>query len=266
MSLERAKVLVMGSGTSTGVPIIGCSCPVCRSADPRDNRLRFGMHVSARGFGLQIDVSPDFRQQALRAAIPRVDAVVVSHCHADHVLGLDDLRRYNTIQDSSIDVWARPSVLADVKRVFSYVFDPPEDVEKWHLYRPRLVPRELGAGPAEIGPFRVRAIPVPHGPSTASAVEVSFEGRRLVVASDCSEVTPELAEMLDGADVALLDGLRDRPHTAHLTMAEAVAALRASGCRRGGVIHIGHEISHEDLLSRLPPDIRPTFDGEEFEL
>lgn len=266
MSSGKAKILIMGSGTSTGVPIIGCRCPVCTSRDPRDRRLRFGIHVSAEGFGLQLDVSPDFREQALRAAVPRVDAVVISHCHADHVLGLDDLRRYNTLQDGSIDVWGRPKVLADVRRVFGYIFDPPPGEERWHLYRPRLVLRETGPEPVEIGPFAVRIVPVPHGPSEAGAVEISYRGRRFVVASDCSEVTPALAGIMRGADIVLLDGLRDRPHTAHLTMAEAVEALRASGCRRGGVIHIGHEISHEELLARLPEPIRPTFDGEVLEL
>lgn len=262
MSTETAKILVMGSGTSTGVPIIGCDCPVCVSQDPRDRRLRFGLHVSARGFGLQIDVSPDFRQQALREKLPRVDAVVLSHCHADHVLGLDDLRRYNTLQGSPIDIWARPRVLSGVRRIFGYVFDPPPEAEAWHLYRPKLVPRELGPEPAAIGPFAVRAVAVPHGPSQASAVEVAFEGRRLVVASDCSEVTPELAAMLRGADVAVLDGLRDRPHPAHLTVAAAVEALSASGCRVGRIVHLGHDLTHAGLLARLPAGIAPTFDGE----
>ena len=262
MNSEKAEVLVMGSGTSTGVPIIGCSCPTCTSRDPRDARLRFGLHVSARGFGLQIDVSPDFRQQAIRFKVPRVDAVVLSHCHADHVLGMDDLRRYNTLQDSPIDVWARPRVLSGVKRIFSYIFDPPPEAEAWHLYRPKLVPREIGGGEVRIGPFGVRTVEVPHGPSAASAVEVSFEGRRLVVASDCSEVSPALAGMLEGADIAILDGLRDRPHAAHLTMADSVAALSAARCRAGRVIHIGHDIPHEELLARFPAGIAPTYDGE----
>ena len=266
--MQRAKVLVLGSGTSTGVPIIGCRCPVCTSKDPRDRRLRFGMHVSAEGFGLQIDVSPDFREQALRADLPRVDAVVLSHCHADHVLGLDDLRRYNTLQGGSIDAWARPPVLKDVRRIFGYVFDPPQEAEAWRLYRPKIVPRELPAWPeaAKIGPFSVRATAVPHGPSEASAIEVSYEGRRLVVASDCSAVTPELRQALEGADIAVIDGLRDRPHTAHLTMDDAMRALAAARCRLGRIIHLGHEISHETLLARLPPGIAPTYDGEELPL
>lgn len=266
--VEKATIRILGSGTSTGVPIIGCRCPVCTSADPRDRRLRFGLHISARGYGLEIDVSPDFREQALANAIERVDAVVVSHCHADHVLGMDDLRRYNTLQQGSIDVWGRPPVLKDTARIFGYIFDPPREVEEWHLYRPKLVPRALPEFPeaTPLGPFSVRIAPVPHGPAEASAIEVSFEGRRLVVASDCSAVTPTLAEMLHGADVAIIDGLRDRPHTAHLTMAAATEALEKAHCRRGFIIHIGHEISHAALEARLPAGISPAYDGEVIEL
>ncbi|MBQ6103357.1 MAG: MBL fold metallo-hydrolase, partial [Kiritimatiellae bacterium] len=211
MSAPRMHVTVLGSGTSTGVPIIGCRCPVCTSSDPRDARLRCGFHVEAGGFGLQIDVSPDFRAQALRFAIGRVDALVVTHCHADHVLGLDDVRRFNTLQESSIPVFARPAELRRIRRIFGYIFHPSAGARRAHLYIPRLEPRELGRDPVRIGPFLVRAIPIPHGPAKATALEVSLGAKRAVFASDCSLVSPALAAMLRGADLAFLDGLRDRP-------------------------------------------------------
>ena len=255
----EARVTVLGSGTSTGVPVVGCSCPTCLSADPRDRRTRCGIHVACEGFGLQIDVSPDFREQALRHRFGRVGAVVLTHCHADHVLGLDDLRRFNTIQGTPIALHARPAAMRDVERIFGYLVDPPPD--QAGMYRAKIDFREAGDAPFECGPFLVRLFDVPHGPALASAVEVRAGSRRLVVASDCSEVTPALAEAMRGADVVLLDGLRDRPHAAHLTMAQASEALLASGCPRPFVIHVGHDIPHADLLSRLPPPVRPSFDG-----
>ncbi len=266
MSAPRMKVTVLGSGTSTGVPIIGCRCPVCTSADPCDARLRCGFHVEAGGFGLQIDVSPDFRAQALRFAIGRVDALVVTHCHADHVLGLDDIRRFNTLQDSSIPVYARPAELRRVRRIFGYIFRPSARARRAHLYLPRLEPRPLGRGPVRIGPFLVRAIAIPHGPAKATAIEVALGARRAVFASDCSHVSPALAAMLRGADLAFLDGLRDRPHAAHLTLDAAAAALREARCRRARLIHIGHDVPHAEIARRYGPAVLPTFDGEAFEL
>lgn len=255
----EARVTVLGSGTSTGVPVVGCSCPVCLSRDPRDRRSRCGVHLACEGFGLQIDVSPDFREQALRHRFGRVDAVVVTHCHADHVLGLDDLRRFNTIQGGSIDLWAAPAAMRGIERIFGYLVHPPPS--QTGMYRAKIDFREAGADAFECGPFRVRLFDVPHGPAVASAVEVSVGSRRLVLASDCSEVTPALAAAMRGASAVLLDGLRDRPHAAHLTFAAATGALLASGTPRPWLIHLGHDVSHAALLERLPPPVRPAFDG-----
>ena len=264
----RARVLVMGSGTSTGVPLLGCDCPVCTSSDPRDRRDRCGVYVSAEGFGLQIDVSPDFRVQALRHRIPRVDALLVTHCHADHCLGLDDVRRFNTLQGGAIPLWARRSTLGNLKRIFNYIFHSPPSQRE--MYRPKLVPMLLPGFPrsVRIGPFSVRVLPVPHGPVRSVAVEVSFSGRRLVLCSDCSRATPSLRALLRGADIAILDGLRDRPHSAHLTVNQALEVLREARPVVGRLIHIGHDILHEDLARRCAalPGVAPAFDGEELAL
>lgn len=262
---DRARVLIMGSGTSTGVPLIGCRCPVCRSADPRDRRDRCGVHISAEGFGLQIDVSPDFRVQALKFGVERVDALIVTHCHADHCLGLDDVRRFNTLQGGSIPIWARRTTLGDLKRIFGYVFHTPPSQRG--MYRPKLDPNLLPQFPrtVQIGPFSVRALPVPHGPIRSVALEVSFQGRRLVLCSDCSRATPSLLSLMRCADLAVIDGLRDRPHSAHMTVDDALRALAAARPAAGRIIHIGHDITHAELVRRCAsvPDVAPTFDGEE---
>ncbi len=265
---RKISLKVLGSGTSTGVPLVGCSCPVCTSADPRDRRDRCGFYVSLDGFGIQIDVSPDFRNQALRHSLPRVDAVIVTHAHADHCLGLDDIRRYNTIQNCEIPLWAREGTLNSLKRIFGYVFEcPPSQVG---MYRPRLAANALPVFPeaAQIGPFLVRALPVPHGPVESVAVELAADSRRIVLCSDCSAFTPELQALAREADIFVLDGLRDRPHAAHLTVDDARAALAKSNCRIGRFVHIGHDISHAELLGRCAdtPRIKPTFDGEELEI
>lgn len=265
--MARALIKILGSGTSTGVPLIGCKCRVCTSSDPRDKRLRAGVHVTAPdGFALQIDLSPDFRQQALRYELPRVDAALVSHCHADHALGLDELRRYNTLQKCDIPLWASPRTLAGLERIFDYVAHPNPLPEQLGMYRPHIGFNAIGAEPVAIGPFSVRAIETPHGPGVASAFEISFEGRRFVYASDCSKVTPELGAALDDADVALLDALRDRPHASHLTLDVSAFILREHRVKTARLMHLGHDVPHAEIIERYAPDVLPSYDGETIEL
>lgn len=261
------RVLVLGSGTSTGVPIIGCACPVCTSADPRDNRMRFGLHLTFKGFHLQIDTSPDFRNQALRFRLPRMDAVLLSHCHADHVLGLDELRRYNQLQQESIPLYCLAPVAREINRIFGYIFNPPPLPPDVRVFRPRLTLRVVEERQATaIGPFRVEMSTVPHGPVQSTAFRIEADGRRLVVATDVSAVTPGLLEWMRDADLVLLDGLRPSVHSAHLSQGMCHTILRTCGCKRGRLLHIGHNVLHEDLLTSYPPPFSPTYDGEELVL
>ncbi len=256
------NVLVMGSGTSTGVPIIGCKCPVCQSADSRDNRLRTGIHLTCGAFALQIDLPPDFRQQVFRFGISRVDAVLITHAHADHILGLDEIRQFNTLQKSRIPAYARAFTINGVGKMFSYIYVPPP--EQKALYRPKIDFVEIGDAPLQIGPFTVTSCIIPHGPESSSAFKVQYEGRSFVYAPDCSEVTPELMAFMAGSAVVMIDGLRDRPHPSHLTIEQSVRAIEASGVARGFLTHLGHDILHAELERRLPASIRPAYDGLEF--
>jgi len=260
------RILVEGSGTSTGVPVIGCDCAVCKSADPRDTRLRTGLLVTHGGFALQIDTGPDFRQQVLRHNIRRIDAVALTHTHADHIFGLDEIRQFNTIQRERITAYARDFLMPGLRRVFGYILEPTPAQEK--LYRPLMDFGQLADTPSQIGPFTVASLPVPHGPELSTALKISMTNdcKSFVYASDICRITPEFAGFMRGADTVMIDGLRERPHQSHLTFTEAVNAILQSGVRRGILTHIGHDVSHERLIRRLPAKITPAYDGMTFEV
>lgn len=253
--------LVLGSGTSTGVPVIHCGCPVCLSTDPFDHRLRTSVYLTCDGFGLLIDPSADFRLQALRYRIPRIDAVIVSHAHADHVFGMDELRQYNRLQEeSTINIYARDFTIKSLSQIFSYIvnFKPKENDQ---MYRPQLRFCTLPQDPYKIGPFIVETIILPHGPATSTGLKISAYGKTFAIASDCNELTPEAMKLFHGVNFLLLDGLRDRPHPSHLNIESSVALMEKLQPKIGRFIHIGHDISHKELEKRYPENFGPAYDG-----
>ena len=257
------RILVEGSGTSTGVPVIGCDCAVCKSADPRDARLRTGLLITHGDFALQIDAGPDFRQQVLRHNIRRIGAVILTHAHADHIFGLDEIRQFNTIQHERITAYARDFAMPGIRRVFGYILDPTPAQEK--LYRPLMDFFPLTDAPAQIGPFTVASMPVPHGPEFSTALRISVgDGPVFAYASDVSEPTPEFLRFLEGVDTLMLDALRERYHQSHLTFTNAVNVILQTRVRRGLLTHIGHDVSHERIIRRVPKHIEPAYDGMTF--
>ena len=259
------KILVEGSGTSTGVPVIGCDCAVCKSVDPRDARLRTGLLVTHDGFALQIDAGPDFRQQVLRHNIRRIDAVILTHAHADHIFGLDEIRQFNTIQRERITAYARDFTMPGLRRVFGYILEPTPAQEK--LYRPLIDFLPLTDTPERIGPFTIESLAVPHGPEFSTALKIRVaDGPAFVYASDVSVITPAFADFMRGADTVMIDALRERYHQSHLTFTDAVNAILQSRVRRGILTHIGHDVSHERIIRRLPAKIVPAYDGMTFDI
>ena len=249
------KITVLGSGTSVGVPTIGCHCDVCSSTDPRDNRLRPSILVSCEGRNILIDTTPDFRSQALRARIERLDAVLFTHSHADHIMGLDDVRPFNFRQRGRIPIYASPETMADIHRCFPYIFDG--GVKESNV--PQLDTRVFGADAFELFGIEFQPVPILHGRQTIYGFR--FGGAAYL--TDHSDIPAESMEQLRGLDVLFLDALRYKPHPTHSTVDRSVKTAQSLGARRAFFTHICHDLGHARAESLLPPNIRLAYDGLE---
>ena len=251
------KIVFLGTGTSVGVPMIGCDCRVCASPDPHNKRLRSSMYVVAEGTHLVIDTSLDFRQQALTHRVPRVDAVLITHAHADHIFGLDDIRRYNTLQGTVIPVYGSPGTVADLQRIFTYV--AAEHPERG-VFRPRLDFVEARE-PFDVGAVRVTPLPIFHGRMETYGFRLDAGGCSLGYVPDCKRMSDEVVERFRGVDVMILDGLRHRAHPTHHTIEEAVALLTRIGARHSYLTHICHDLDHNEAQQSLPTAMSVSYDG-----
>jgi len=249
------EITVLGSGTSVGVPTIGCHCAVCTSTDPRDNRLRPSILVRYEGRNVLIDTTPDFRTQALRARIERLDAVIFTHAHADHIMGLDDVRPFNFRQKERIPIFAAPETMAAIQRCFPYIFDGG----KKESNVPQLDTRVLDGGPFDVCGMEFQPVPILHG----SATIYGYRFGAAAYLTDHSEVPPASMELLRGLDVLFLDGLRYKPHPTHTTVDQAVRLAAELQPKRCYLTHICHDLRHERAESLLPPDVRLAYDGLE---
>jgi phosphoribosyl 1,2-cyclic phosphate phosphodiesterase len=236
-----------------GVPTLGCDCKVCTSADPRDNRLRPSVMVEYGGHTVLIDTTPDFRQQALRAGMRRIDAILYTHAHADHIMGLDDVRPINLKQRGAIPLYGSPETLETVHRAFSYVFDNanPESTI------PKLTLHPLDGGSVELFGVPFETILLHHG----RGFVFGYRFGNAAYLTDHSAIPPHSMAKLQGLDVLFLDALRHKPHPTHTTLQEAVRIVGELQPKRAFFTHLSHDLPHEDTESTLPPHIRLAYDG-----
>ncbi len=247
------KITFLGTGTSQGIPIIGCRCAVCQSPDPRDNRLRSSIWVEGADTSLVIDTGPDFRQQMLRADVQKLDAVVFTHSHKDHTAGLDDIRAYNYIQGRRMDVWATEATQAVLRREFAYAFEEP-------LYPG--VP-EMDLHPFTNEPFQVYGLALEPVRVWHARLEVfGFRIGRFAYITDANRIEPEELQKLHDLDVLVLNALRHEPHPSHFTLGEAVSLAQAVGARQTYFTHISHQLGrHADVDPHLPAGMALAYDG-----
>lgn len=247
------RITILGSGTSHGVPMIGCACPVCTSADSRDRRTRTSALFSFEGHHVLVDTSPELRLQCLANDVLRVDAVLITHAHADHIVGLDDLRRFNSLRGGPLEVYADEATLDRLRRMFAYAF---QDQPDYPSAKPELLPRTI-SGPFELFGRQVVPIRYQHGPMPV----LGFRIDGIAYCPDCSFMPDESRALLRGLDVLILDGLRRRPHPTHFNLEQAVVEARRIGARRTYFTHIAHELGHAATNAELPAGMELAYDG-----
>jgi phosphoribosyl 1,2-cyclic phosphate phosphodiesterase len=250
---ERSSILVLGSGTSVGVPMIGCRCKVCLSTDARDKRLRPSVLLRFGNKRILIDTTPDFRYQAIHYGIERLDAILFTHSHADHVLGLDDVRPFNFFQREDIPIYASAETLQAVRDTFSYVFNGAPSESS----RPRLQPHIFDTEPFCAAGITIYPIRVAHGKGTAHG----FRFGDCAYLTDHSEIPAESLEKLTGLDVLFLDALRHNPHPTHSTVEESLRTVEKLRPKRTFFTHISHDLMHAPMEARLPAHVRLAYDG-----
>lgn len=253
----EARVTVLGSGTSHGVPMIGCTCEVCGSTDPRDRRLRPSIYLEIEGGpSLLVDTSTDLRQQALAFGVRRVDAILLTHSHADHVMGMDDVRRFNVLNGGAIPVYASPHTGRELRRIFQYVFEPPAQKGGG---LPQLALHAI-EGAFSVGGLDIRPVPLLHG----TLPILGFRFGRFAYLTDASVIPDAAWPLLGGLDVLILNALRHRPHPTHFSLAEAVAVVERLGPRQAYFTHVCHDLPHEATNRSLPSGMALAYDGLRF--
>lgn len=246
------RVTFLGTGTSSGVPVIGCRCAVCTSPDIRNNRYRASILMQWNGRNIVIDTGPEFRLQVLRAGLKSLDAVLVTHEHTDHIVGLDDVRFF-TLRGATLPLYATARTAAYVRSIFPYIFGSPVTPG---TFRPSIKTHDI-EGPFELFGETVVPVQVLHGDLPI----IGFRVGEFAYVTDCSAMPDEAVERLKGVNTLVLGALRKRPHPTHFTLQEAIEAANRVGPRRTLFTHLGHEIDHDATAAELPEGFSLAWDG-----
>ena len=252
------KVYFLGTGTSTGVPLIGCDCSVCQSVDRKNRRFRTHAHVEVGGLNIQIDAAPEFRIQALKHDIRRVDFVILTHGHADHILGMDDLRRYCAMRDGeALTVYTNEEGETRMRSMYPYAILDRARVHGYPAFKVERMPATL-----DLGSVRIHSVNQSHGSfETLGLVFEEVESnKRFAYFTDCDSVSEEAARIAAGVDLAALDGLREKPHASHMSIDQAVEAAKRIQAKRTFLVHMTHDVDHATTEAGLPDGVNLAYD------
>ncbi|MGC9472423.1 MAG: MBL fold metallo-hydrolase [Bacteroidales bacterium] len=251
--VPQIQATFLGTGTSQGVPVIGCMCRTCLSNDPRDKRLRSSLLVEWNGHRLVIDSGPDFRQQMLRENVRKLDAILFTHSHKDHIAGLDDIRAFNFIHQQPMDLYAEERVISQLRKEFAYIF-----AEKKYPGVPDVIIHPIGTDPFRIGSLEVIPIRAVH----YRLPVLGFRMGDLTYITDANYIPPGEMKKIEGSRVLILTALRKRRHISHFTLEEAVEIIRKIGPEQGWLTHISHQMGPADEIEReLPEGVHLAYDG-----
>ena len=252
-------MLVLGTGTSHGVPMIGCECDTCRSPDPKDKRSRASLYIQIHdGPAVLVDTTPDLRMQALTHGVRRVDAIVYTHSHADHIMGLDEVRRFNAIQKTVIPCYGDEQTLADLRRVYAYIFETHAPAGGGI---PRVVMGRI-AGEFCMGTATIVPVPILHG----SRQILGYRIGSFAYLTDCSAIPDASWPLLSGTTTLIVDALRERPHPTHFSLDQALAVVDRLRPARAWLTHMCHDLRHATTCARLPEGVELAYDGLTFEI
>ena len=256
--MAELQIPFLGTGTSQGVPMIACDCPVCSSSDPHDKRTRSSLFIETPEAAFAVDTGPDFRAQCLRERVRHLDAVVYTHAHTDHIMGFDDLRRFSDMLPGHLlPIYASPETMTDLQRVFRFAFDGTARFPGYIHPEPHLVD-----GPFFLGETEITPLPVPHGYIRVNGYLFARGGRKFFAyLSDCKAVPEPVREAISGVDVLCLDALRYRPHPTHMSLDEALEVAAAVRPRLTYLTHLCHDLGHAETEKILPANVHVAYDG-----
>jgi phosphoribosyl 1,2-cyclic phosphate phosphodiesterase len=252
-------VTFLGTGTSQGVPMIACDCAVCRSPDPRNKRMRASIHVVMDGLHIQVDAAPEFRLQCVANDIRKLDVFILTHGHADHIVGMDDLRRFCDLRGgTALTVYTTEEGIRRVPAIFPYTIGERPIAPGYAAFQLALMPAML-----EFPQGTIQSTLLPHGETMTLGLVFTERstGRKFVYYTDCKRVPHEAVELARGAQGVVLDGLRPKPHPSHMSIGEAVEVAREIGAPRTWLTHLTHLSDHASTEATLPPEVRLAYDG-----